>query len=100
MSQLGISPSVIIRELRQKNLAVDGGRVKVGSEFITVAPTGDVSAVKDFESILLSGNSDRQIFLRDIATVRRGYVERLRTASVTIGVLRLDSVSQLFRVAM
>lgn len=75
MAQLGIPTSVIINELQQKNIAVKAGRVQVGTEFITINPTGEINTVREFESILISGYSDRQIYLRDVATVRRGYVE-------------------------
>jgi multidrug efflux pump subunit AcrB len=74
MSQLGIPPSAVANELRQKNLVTDSGRVKVGSEFITVSPTGGVTTVQEFESLLIRGG-EQQIYLRDVATVRRGYVE-------------------------
>ena len=75
MSQLGISDDALIAELRQKNVVTDAGRVKVGSEFITINPTGDVTTVKQFESILISSGGEKQIYLRDVANVRRGYVE-------------------------
>ena len=75
MSQLGISPDVIINELRQKNLVTDSGRVAVGSEFITLNPTGTIKDVEQFGDILISGRGSEQIYLRDVATVRRGYVE-------------------------
>ncbi len=75
MSQMGISYEVIANELRQKNLVTNAGKVEVGSEFITISPTGGVNTVKDFESILISGGGEQQIYLRDVATVRRGYVE-------------------------
>lgn len=75
MSQLGIPEDVIINELRQKNFVADAGRVKVGREFITINPTGEITKVEQFESILISGSGDQQFYLRDVATVRRGYVE-------------------------
>ena len=75
MSQLGISEDVIVNELRQKNMVTNAGRVKVGPEFITLEPTGGITKVEDFESILISGGGNQQIFLRDVAKVRRGYVE-------------------------
>ena len=75
MSQLGISEKAIIDELRQKNAVAEAGRVKVGPEFITLNPTGTIKEVEQFESILISGGSEQQIYLRDIADVRRGYVE-------------------------
>lgn len=75
MSQLGISDNAIIAELRQKNVVTDAGRVKVGTEFITINPTGGITAVNQFESILISGGGEEQIYLRDVANVRRGYVD-------------------------
>jgi len=75
MSQLGIPASLIVDELRQKNLASDAGRVEVGPEFISIVPTGLMDSVEDFESLLISSGAARQVYLRDVATVRRGYVE-------------------------
>lgn len=75
MSQLGIPASVIIDELRQKNIVAEAGRVKVGTEFIAIEPTGTITSVEQFKSLLISGGSDRQIYLKDVASVRRGYVE-------------------------
>jgi multidrug efflux pump subunit AcrB len=75
MAQLGIPEKVIVDELRNKNLVTDSGHVRVGSEFITIEPTGTLDTVADFESILISGGSDKQIYLRDVAEVSRGYVE-------------------------
>ena len=76
MAQLGISEGMIVSELQQKNLVSDSGSVKVGTEFITIDPTGGVSTVEDFESILIRGlRSGSQIYLRDVADVSRGYAE-------------------------
>ena len=74
MSQLGISPDIIVNELREKNLVADAGRVQVGTEFIAIYPTGEFRDIRDFENMWLSGGSD-QIFLRDVAKVRRAYLE-------------------------
>ena len=75
MSQMNIPDTAIIDNLRQKNLVTDAGKVQVGPEFITISPTGGITNVEEFESILISGDGEQQIYLRDIATVRRGYVE-------------------------
>jgi multidrug efflux pump subunit AcrB len=74
MSQLGISPDIIVNELREKNLVADAGRVQVGTEFIAIYPTGEFRDIRDFENMWLSGGSD-QIYLRDVAKVRRAYLE-------------------------
>jgi len=75
MSQLGIPASAIVDQLRQKNVAAPAGHVKVGPEFISIVPTGLIDSVRDFESLLISQGSDKSVYLRDVATVRRAYVE-------------------------
>jgi len=78
MSQLGIHPRQIVEGLRDKNIVSDSGRINVGESFVAVAPTGTFTTVREFEDLLLSGVSEAgkgQIYLRDVADVRRGYVE-------------------------
>ncbi len=76
MAQLGIPTSAVVAELEQKNVVVDAGHAQVGPDFLTIEPTGAVTSVEDFESILIRGaGTDRQIYLRDVADVTRGYVD-------------------------
>ena len=76
MSQLGILPAQIVQSLTDRNIAVDSGRVRVGQEHIAIHPTGTFDSVKEIEDLLITGHtSGQQIYLRDVATVRRGYVE-------------------------
>ena len=76
MSQLGIHPQQILDKLRDKNLVADAGRAKVGTQFLAIAPTGEFQSVRDIEDLLIMGNQSGQaIYLRDVADVRRGYVE-------------------------
>lgn len=75
MSQLGIPVEAIVKELRQKNIVVDAGRVKVGTEFITLSPTGFFKDVHEFEELLIRGDGDAQFYLGDVGEIRRGYVE-------------------------
>ena len=75
MAQLGIPESAIIDDLQQKNLVADAGKAEVGTEFIALSPTGETRTVLDFESILISTGADQQIYLRDVADVKRGYLE-------------------------
>ena len=79
MSQLGISASGIVDDLLQKNLVTNSGRVRVGSEFITIEPTGGLSAVEQFEELIIRGDSGQQIFLRDVAAIQREYVDPQNT---------------------
>jgi len=77
MSQLGIHPQRIVEGLREKNIVSDAGRIHVGPAFIAAEPTGTFTSVREFGDLLLSGvdaSGKSQIYLRDVADVRRGYV--------------------------
>jgi len=87
MAQLGIQTSTIIDELQTKNVIANAGRVWVGTDYLSIRPTGTTNSVEDFESILLSSaGSERQIFLRDVATIRRDYLDPPRE------LLRFDGI--------
>ncbi len=74
MAKLDISYANIVRELRKHNAMADAGRIKVGAEFLPLNPTNIIREVSDFENIALSGTgSDKQIYLKDLGEVRRGY---------------------------
>jgi len=76
MSQLGIPTNVVVNELSQKNIVANAGRVQVGPDYISIEPSGVFDSVEDMESLLISGQGGgQQIYLRDIANVRRGYKE-------------------------
>jgi multidrug efflux pump subunit AcrB len=76
LSQSGLSPTDIVNELQGKNYVSDSGSVNVQDNYITINPTGLVGSVADIGGIMLSGGAGRaQVYLRDIATVRRGYQE-------------------------
>jgi len=74
VSQSGISPQNIVNELQSRNLVSNSGRVNVGDDFIAIDPTGLVDTVEEIGDIMISGGAgEAQVFLRDVATVRRDY---------------------------
>jgi multidrug efflux pump subunit AcrB len=76
MTQLGVHPDQITGSLRDKNIVVDSGRARVGQDFLAIDPTGTFQSVKAFEDLPITGHaSGQQIYLRDVAEVRRGYRE-------------------------
>ncbi len=76
LSQFGVGVDQIVASLRDKNLVVDAGFAEVGREYLAIEPTGLFDEVADFEALLITGHeSGQQIYLRDLATVSRGYVE-------------------------
>lgn len=74
LSLLGVHPNEIAASLQSKNIVTNSGRAMVGTEFITLNPTGEYKSVEDFNDLLIT-TADQQFYLRDVGTVRRGYVE-------------------------
>lgn len=74
LAQLGINEAQIYAELQARNIAADGGRVRVGDEHITVDPAGAFRSPEDMLELVIGSNTaGRQLFLRDVATIKRGY---------------------------
>ena len=84
MARIGIDRETILAQLQEKNLVRDTGRVQVGDEYIALDPTGEITSLEDFEELIFS-HQGKQFHLRDIAEVRRGYLEPQRD------IIRYDS---------
>jgi multidrug efflux pump subunit AcrB len=74
-AQLGVTMGSLQRSILDKNLVVDAGSVQVGDRFLAIDPTGTFTTAEAIGEMLIRGESDAQFYLRDIATIRRGYVE-------------------------
>jgi multidrug efflux pump subunit AcrB len=76
MAALGISQDDIYAALSAKNLPADGGRIELGPDLIPINPSGEFRSEQEFGDLMISARgSDRLVYLRDVATVRRGYVD-------------------------
>jgi multidrug efflux pump subunit AcrB len=76
LATLGIAPETIYATLQRQNQVVDAGRVTVGEEFIRINPTGTFQSVEEIGNLLIRGYpSDNLIYLKDVATISRGYVD-------------------------
>lgn len=76
MAQMGIRPDTVFALLREQNMVVQSGSADLGTMAVTIDPTGEWTDVRDFENLLIQGGSGGQlIYLRDIASVRRDYID-------------------------
>jgi len=76
LSQLGISPQTIINELQTQNIISPGGQIDTGTRFIVVEPTGNFSSLDDIgDTHITIPGTDDTIALKDIVSLRRGYVD-------------------------
>jgi multidrug efflux pump subunit AcrB len=74
LARLGISEDQIYNLLQAKNLAADGGRVRVGDEHVALDPEGGFRSPDDMlELVIGSDRTGRQLILRDVAELERGY---------------------------
>ncbi len=73
LAQLGINEETIYAKLQERNIAADGGRVRVGDQHIAIDPEGAFDSVEEMLGLVIgSDQSGRQLFLRDVATLSRG----------------------------
>lgn len=76
LSSLGISLNTIYNTLAAQNLVSSSGAVKIGSEYIRVHPTGEFSDVEALGDLIITETGTKGlIYLRDVATIKRGFKE-------------------------
>jgi multidrug efflux pump subunit AcrB len=73
LAQLRLNEELIYSKLQERNIAADGGRIRVGDEHIPLDPTGAFTSADDMLDLVIgSDQTGRQLRLRDIATLERG----------------------------
>src|SRR5215831_9589243 len=64
LAQLGISEEQLYAKLQDKNIAADGGRVRVGNQHMPLDPTGRFESAEDMLGLVIgSDQSGRQLLL-------------------------------------
>ncbi len=73
LAQLRLNEDQIYSQLQDRNIAADGGRIRVGDQHIPLDPSGAFASVDEMlELVIGSDQTGRQLRLRDIAAVARG----------------------------
>lgn len=76
LGSLGISPDAIYSLLSTQNTVSNAGAVRVGSEYIQIHPTGEFSDVEQLGDLIITeGGAEGVLYLRDVAEIKRGYIE-------------------------
>jgi multidrug efflux pump subunit AcrB len=81
LSQLGLTPLDMQNTLRQQNLVVYGGGMDMQGQRMRFETTGEFTSPEEIGDLVVlgqnvqAGASGELLRIRDIATVRRGYVE-------------------------
>ena len=76
LSQLGISIEEVANRIRAENVNLSGGRLEEGNQRFLVRTLNEFRSVDEFRGAIVANVADRPVYLRDVATVERGYKER------------------------
>ncbi|HHX8582209.1 TPA: efflux RND transporter permease subunit VmeI [Vibrio diabolicus] len=76
LSSIGLSPDTVFNLLSTQNLVSDAGAIRIGDEYIRIQPTGEFQSVDELGDLLITeSGAQGLIFLKDVAEIKRGYVE-------------------------
>ncbi|MHC5061918.1 MAG: efflux RND transporter permease subunit, partial [Planctomycetota bacterium] len=77
IARLGLSPSSLFDSLAGQNMVAVAGNIEVGRKYIRIQPTGELKSIEEIGDILIlrQGTEGARLYLKDIATIRRGYKE-------------------------
>jgi multidrug efflux pump subunit AcrB len=74
LSQLGLSPALIQQTLQAQNLVQKSGKMRLGSNYVRIDPSGEFASEEQIADLLI-GTSSGMVRLSDIAHIYRDYVE-------------------------
>jgi multidrug efflux pump subunit AcrB len=76
LSSIGLSPDTVFNLLSTQNVVSDAGAIRIGDEYIRIQPTGEFQSVDELGDLLINeSGAQGLIFLKDVAEIKRGYVE-------------------------
>jgi len=76
LAQLGISIATVGARIRAENVNLSGGRLEEGAQRYLVRTINEFESVEQIADSIVATPQGRPIYLRDVATVTRGYKER------------------------
>lgn len=76
ISALGIAPSTIFNLLQTQNIVSNAGATRIGGEYIRIQPTGEFTDVAELGDLILTeGGAQGLLYLKDVADIKRGFIE-------------------------
>ena len=76
LAELGLSPLLLQKVLRERNIIVPGGQVSTEFERITLEPSGNFESIEDTaRTVVVLPGSREVMYLGDIVDIYRGYVD-------------------------
>jgi multidrug efflux pump subunit AcrB len=76
LAQLGIPQEKIYQTIEEQNAIIAKGKVEVGVEYLRIDPTGAFSDIDKIGDTIINGdNPDKLIYLKDLAKIKRDYID-------------------------
>ena len=80
LAELGLSAGQLQNILQSSNIIISGGSIDTGIERITLEPTGNFDSIEAIRrTVITLPRTGSVVFLGDIATVYRGYIDPPRS---------------------
>jgi hydrophobic/amphiphilic exporter-1 (mainly G- bacteria), HAE1 family len=76
LAQLGLSIDVVTRRIRAENVNLSGGRLEQGTQRFLVRTLNEFESVEQMADAIIATRDGRPVYLRDVASVTRGYKDR------------------------
>jgi len=75
LAKLGLSSSQLKNVIASTNILIPAGNINIGGQSIGLEPSGNLETIEDLENMLIPLNNGESIYLKEITTIRRAYVE-------------------------
>ncbi len=76
LSQLNLSIDAVAEKIRAENVNLSGGRLEQGDQRFLVRTVNEFESLADIRNTIVTRIANRPVYVRDIATVVRGYKTR------------------------
>ncbi len=76
LAEIGLSPYALLQLIETRNVIIPGGSIVAGAERLVLEPSGNFETLDDLrETVISLPGLDQVVFLGDLATISRGYVD-------------------------
>ena len=76
LAQLGLSIDAVTRRIRAENVNLSGGRLEQGTQRFLVRTLNEFESIEEMANAIIATRDGQPVYLRDVATVTRGYKDR------------------------
>jgi HAE1 family hydrophobic/amphiphilic exporter-1 len=76
LAQLGLSIDAVTRRIRAENVNLSGGRLEQGMQRFLVRTLNEFETIEQMANSIIATREGQPVYLRDVATVTRGYKDR------------------------